>query len=389
MTKLLIYTTSTYEEGHSALAGFEFKKGSIKNLLIDPEKNKSTFDIIEQIIPRTQKTMDEARGFIIADYQSYLEKEWISALKSRYKVRVNQDVFESLVKKIKFLKTGIIIHMAIVIGISFLAHSCARTHPPLEDEESVLLAEVFNRKLYRKDLEGLATFSDRKDSIAIAKAFIDRWTREQVLLHEAELNIPPDLEINKLVRDYRSSLIINNYKQQLISTQMDSIVSENELIAYYNENKEQYHLENDIVQLRFVRIDKPVSELNTFRQLWAKRDSSSLEPLIQYCQEMNYAYILQDSVWHDLNDLLLTIPIGELSSSRIKYKKNYDFQDTEHRYFIWIINHKEPQDIAPLRYIQEQARRVLLHRKQQDLVSKINEDLLDQAIRENKVKIYN
>lgn len=94
----LTFTTSILEKGHSELEGFEFKKGSVKNLQTNPEFNKSTFGIIESIAPPVNKSMNEARGFIIADYQTYLEKEWIKSLKKKYNIRINEDVFESLIK---------------------------------------------------------------------------------------------------------------------------------------------------------------------------------------------------------------------------------------------------------------------------------------------------
>lgn len=54
---------------------------------------------IERVIPPQPKTLDEARGYIIADYQDQLEKEWVASLQKKYPVQVNEDVFRSLIKK--------------------------------------------------------------------------------------------------------------------------------------------------------------------------------------------------------------------------------------------------------------------------------------------------
>jgi peptidyl-prolyl cis-trans isomerase SurA len=57
------------------------------------------FVSVEKIIPPTPKTMDEARGYIIADYQDQLEKDWVTSLQAKYPVQVNDAVLMSLVKK--------------------------------------------------------------------------------------------------------------------------------------------------------------------------------------------------------------------------------------------------------------------------------------------------
>lgn len=56
------------------------------------------YTMIERILPPAPKDMDEARGYIIADYQDELEKSWIVELKSGYPVKMNEKVFESLIQ---------------------------------------------------------------------------------------------------------------------------------------------------------------------------------------------------------------------------------------------------------------------------------------------------
>ena len=54
---------------------------------------------VERIIAPQPKTLDEARGYIIADYQDQLEKEWVASLQKKYPVKVDEAVLRSLVKK--------------------------------------------------------------------------------------------------------------------------------------------------------------------------------------------------------------------------------------------------------------------------------------------------
>ena len=48
-------------------------------------------------IPPAPKTLEEARGQIIASYQDYLEENWVSSLKEKYTVEVNEEVLYELI----------------------------------------------------------------------------------------------------------------------------------------------------------------------------------------------------------------------------------------------------------------------------------------------------
>jgi peptidyl-prolyl cis-trans isomerase SurA len=57
------------------------------------------FVVVRGVIAPTPKTIKEAKGMITADYQNFLEKQWIDELRAKYKVEVDRPVFESLIKK--------------------------------------------------------------------------------------------------------------------------------------------------------------------------------------------------------------------------------------------------------------------------------------------------
>ncbi len=66
---------------------FTYKKGS-----------RFVYILSKAILEPTTKTLDEGRGQVISDYQNYLEKEWIKALRAKYPVSLKEEEFKKLVK---------------------------------------------------------------------------------------------------------------------------------------------------------------------------------------------------------------------------------------------------------------------------------------------------
>jgi len=46
----------------------------------------------------TPKTLNEAKGYVVAEYQDYLEKKWNDEMRAKYPVKVDDAVFKSMVK---------------------------------------------------------------------------------------------------------------------------------------------------------------------------------------------------------------------------------------------------------------------------------------------------
>ena len=97
--ELIEYSEINVEPGNKELAGLEFKKKSISEPVVDTNSKKSLFKKVVEIMPSRRKSLKEARGYVVADYQDQLEKRWITELKRTYDVEVNQDIYNMLLKK--------------------------------------------------------------------------------------------------------------------------------------------------------------------------------------------------------------------------------------------------------------------------------------------------
>ena len=90
----VILTSGTMTAEHQALpANFEFKEGVSKIY-----SQNIAFYVVKasKLIPESIKTLDEARGIVMNDYQQALEKNWLDSLKNKYKVAINTNALNKI-----------------------------------------------------------------------------------------------------------------------------------------------------------------------------------------------------------------------------------------------------------------------------------------------------
>jgi peptidyl-prolyl cis-trans isomerase SurA len=55
------------------------------------DSNNKVYILIKEILPPQPKTLKEAKGLVTAEYQTYLEREWIKELRGKYKVEAHPE----------------------------------------------------------------------------------------------------------------------------------------------------------------------------------------------------------------------------------------------------------------------------------------------------------
>ncbi len=95
---VLAINSSLIERTSNMAKGIKWKKGARSKPMIDSKNSRSSFIRITGFEPAGMKSLNEAKGYVIADYQDYLESIWVKKLKLEYPIKVNEEVFKSLIK---------------------------------------------------------------------------------------------------------------------------------------------------------------------------------------------------------------------------------------------------------------------------------------------------
>ncbi|MCB0551036.1 MAG: hypothetical protein KDD19_25925 [Phaeodactylibacter sp.] len=284
--------------------------------------------------------------------------------------------------------TSVHLKAGIFVVVLALAGACS-TDGSQETGEGQLLAKVHNKALYLSELDGMFPEGTAgEDSLLIIQAYVERWIREALLLNEAEQNIPSDLNIDKLVRDYRASLIRHNYEKALVEQNLDSVVTQDQLMEFYEANKSQYQLETPIMRCHFIKVPLPVAESEKLRQLWGSNDPADMEKLLEYCTSFAESYVLADSIWYKVEDIAMEMPKGTLTPDNVSAKREFSQRDDEYQYYFRAFEVKNRKDIAPLGYIEDQARKVILRSRREKLLKEMIEAMYQREIRRKNIETY-
>jgi len=249
------------------------------------------------------------------------------------------------------------------------------------------LAQVYNKTLYLSELDGVVPEGvSREDSALITSAYAQRWVREQLLMYEAERNIPKDLNIDELVRDYRASLVRFNFEEQIIAQKLDSTVSEAETKTFYENNKDQFQLESTILKCKVLKLPAraPQSEIN---KLWYSRKASDVANLNAFAKQWAALALLDNEKWYKLEEIAAILPKGTLTADNVGSRREGTLSDGDFRYYYRVDEVAQGKSTAPFEYVREQASKVILHKRKQELLEKWKEDLYQKELRRENIKI--
>ena len=88
-----------YEKGDNKYVDQINWENGLSDEINSDVENLTVFVKVRKKLKPEPKKLDEARGLATADYQSYLEQEWIKQLKIKYPVSVNEEVLQKVVEK--------------------------------------------------------------------------------------------------------------------------------------------------------------------------------------------------------------------------------------------------------------------------------------------------
>lgn len=283
------------------------------------------------------------------------------------------------------ITSGLLIN---VLLVSILIPSCRELENRKNEQP---IARVQDKLLLPSEIQDIfpAGLSEQ-DSLMILRNFTEKWVKKQLILQKAELNLTEvQKDVSRQIEEYRSSLLIFKYEQSLIKQKLDTIIYPEEIENYYTENSSNFILDNIIVKALFIKLPYDAPNLDVFRSLYRQEDEESVRQLESYCFQYAVKYDYFNDNWIMLDKILEELP-EELNNPewRLKYYDYIEQQDSTFRYFINIRDYKLVSEIAPLEYVENNIRSIILNKRKFKFVQNLENNIYNDALNKGQFIIY-
>jgi hypothetical protein len=225
----------------------------------------------------------------------------------------------------------------------------------------------------------------------MAKGLINNWARKKLLYEKSLVNLPTNkiAQINSMVDDYESSLYRNTYREYILKSLMDSVLSKELISDFYYENKNNFKLKEPLYKIRIIgfpldNVDR--REITGRFRRFESKDFYYLDSLsFQFSN-----YFLADTIW--LNKFDVFEKVSFLNNENVDYylkKQNYfEVKDSLDLYLFEVVQMLDQNQIAPLPYIENTIKNIVFNKRKIEFLKEFDKDILRDAIKTKKFETY-
>jgi hypothetical protein len=253
-----------------------------------------------------------------------------------------------------------------------------------------VIAKVGDKLLLRRDLSSaLRGGITKADSINQAKDYVQRWVKQELMLSLAEENLSDDQkDVQRELDEYRTSLIIHRYQQQLISQKLDTVVTSTDIRQFYNLHPERFILEQHIVKAIYIEVPKNVAKVDMLKRWMSTLDDKSRTELEKYSFQYATKFDYFNEQWIGFGQIRSRMPLS-ITNSDAALRKNSFIETYEgNKYYLAAIkDFRLKGDKAPFEFVKDGIANLILNNRKMEFVDDLQKNIYQKGKKENLFKI--
>lgn len=276
----------------------------------------------------------------------------------------------------------------IIFLFALVAVACTKNDVQhLSDELPVV--ELEGEFLYQSDIDKFIPNNiTSEDSALYAENFIKKWAISILTYEKANNNISDIEEIEKLVLNYRKSLVIHRYHQKLLEQKVKE-PSESEMQKYYDENSEKFKLKENLIKGIYIKVPEKAPKTNDLKKWLSNQKTENLQKIEKYCYQNAVSYEYFGDHWISYDELAKQLPIASEEKQSALSQKLIELEDNAgFKYFLFINESKKIGSVEPFEFAKNKIKAILMNISKTNFINKFEDELYDKALKKEKIKYY-
>ena len=269
-------------------------------------------------------------------------------------------------------------------SLPFLLLSCAET----DHKGKTPVAEVDGTFVYMEDLRGnVAHLPAGIDSAEVVGNFVKERIEDILLYDKAKENISDGGEIDRLVEEYRESLVVNEYLSEIVKQKFNDTVSWRSITDFYENNRGLFVLSVPYMKGIYLKIPKSDKNIGNVRK-WMRMKNSDDRDKIENVSIRNaaeYLYFMDE--WRRADDFARKVP-GLDFSRYAGAAGSIEKEDDTYAYFLYVDSLYKAGETAPLSLAERDLREMLFNMQKMKFVKRLKEDLFNEAEKKGSIIYY-
>jgi len=180
-------------------------------------------------------------------------------------------------------------------------------------------------------------------------------------------SLPEDIQhkIDLRTEEYKASMIAFEWENRWIENRLDTVVLEEEMMRFYQDNIQDFLLNDFIVKLLYVKVPDMAPDTDVLRQMYLLKKPADTAKITQYANQYASSFYFNKENWISFEDFVKELPVEFLDVERfVTNKTKQVFEENSFMYFINIFDYRLKNTPSPFTYEKERIRsRIILNRK--------------------------
>ena len=274
---------------------------------------------------------------------------------------------------------------SLFIFTTLLLTSCSNIS---DNNSNDLIARAGENFLYQNQLP---SFSSEQDSILRYLNYIETWAKEKILYDLSLTNLTQSKknDLDLLVEKYKVDLYINSYKDLIVNSRIDSIVTDQEIESFYNMNIDNFKLNENLLKYRYLKVPSDNINISRIRRYIQRLNESDRN----FLDSLNFQFAdlkINDTVWFTERDVISSIEFinQKNKSNYMRINRLYEFEDEQYTNYFIVKDLLKSGNIPPLSYLYDRIKSNIINQRKLNLIQNINKEILNDALKSSKYEVF-